>query len=251
MGKVKWYLWHLENMEDFCETFKRKIIETDFIDSKTKKILSDPLFYTYCWTPLYQGYWKTLSDIVNICDMLGITHLELNKSVMAQRIEWLDTPELLSKRSYFESYTDLIKEVFKKVEKELREKLQLLEEEEKYRLNEALNCYINECNYSAVAISVSAIEFRLLNLMQLVKPNSKLEKYTLGELINEYLQNKKAYKNVIPKKHEPLLNLCNVYRIFSVHPKKEKITRAIATSIINMTFAFLLDKKMKQKAEVK
>jgi hypothetical protein len=108
---------------------------------------------------------------------------------------------------------------------------------------------VEGCNYSTVAMAVSAIEFRLLNLMQSAKPNPQLENYTLGQLIDEYLQNEAEYNNVIPKRHEHLLNLCNTYRIFSVHPKKEKITRAIATSIVNLTFAFLLDKELKREAK--
>jgi hypothetical protein len=168
-----------------------------------------------------------------------------------ERVMILNSPESIIQRKDFELNVNLIRNVFKDAEGEIKKKLHLLDRKEIDRLEEAINCYLNGCDYSTVAISVSAIEFRLLNLMQSAKPNSKLEKLSLGALISEYLQNKKEYKNIIPKKHEPLLNLCNTYRIFSVHPKKEKITRGIATSIINMTFAFLLDKKMKTKAEKK
>jgi len=68
-----------------------------------------------------------------------------------------------------------------------------------------------------------------------------LERLTLGELIREYLENKEGYDKVIPKTHEPLLNLSNRYRISSAHPKEERITKQIATSIINLTFDFLLE----------
>jgi len=63
------------------------------------------------------------------------------------------------------------------------------------------------------------------------------------------LDDKQKYGSVIPKKHEPLLDHCNTYRIFSVHPKKEEINKPIASSILNMTFLFLLDKKLVQKAK--
>lgn len=238
-------------MEKFCENFKSLVIRIDFTDPKSNEILLEPLFDSYCWAPRYQEHWRILQGIVDICDLFGLELLEERKPIMMERVMFLCTPALITRRTDFEAHLDYIKNVFKDVQEEIRDKLQLLDVEEVNRLNEALNCYIQGCNYAAIAIAVSAIEFRLLNLMQLVKSNPDLEKYTLGELINEYLQNKKEYKNIIPKKHEPLLNLCNIYRIFSVHPKKEKITRAIATSIINMTFAFLLDKKMKQKAEAK
>ena len=99
-------------------------------------------------------------------------------------------------------------------------------------------------------MSVSAIEFRLLSLMTYGNPEAKLEQLTLGQLIREYLDNKKKYSNVIPKKHEPLLNHCNVYRIFSVHPKREEINKPIANSILNMTFMFLLDKDLAEKVGI-
>ena len=252
MGKMEEYLNYLMSMEEFCERFKDTINRVAFgKNSKTNKILSEPKNTWYCWSPRYQVYWRVLYNIINICYMLGIEYLAGNKEAMVHRIMLLNTPWAIKTRENFENHVNFIKDMFEDVEEEIMDKLKLLNEEEKSRLDEALNCYIRGCNYAAIAMSVSAIEFRLLNLMQAVKPDPKLEKFTLGDLIYEYLQNKKEYKNVIPKKHEPLLNLCNTYRIFSVHPKKEKITTAIATSIINMTFAFLLDEKLKHKAEAK
>ena len=248
---MEYYFWRLKSIVNFCKEFKNVVLDLVFTDSKTNKALPKAYEYRYCWTPRYQEYWVVVRDIVDMCDMLGIEHLEANKRIMMYRVMLLGAPESIQERNLFETHIDFIKEVFEYVEEKIKEKLQLLEEGEMHRLNEALNCYIQGCNYAAVAMSVSAIEFRLLSLMQSVKPNPQLEKLTLGQLIDEYLQNKKAYKKIIPKKHEPLLNLCNTYRIFSVHPKREKITRPIATSIINMTFTFLLDEKLKQKAETK
>jgi len=245
------YLLELETIENFFEEFKKQITDCIFRDSKTNDVLEKPDVYHYCWTPIYQQFWKVLYGIVSICDMFGIRLLEHNKSLLMERVTILNSPESITQRKDFEYNVNLIRNVFKDAEGEIKKKLHLLDRKERYRLEEAINCYMNGCKYSTVAMSVSAIEFRLLNLMQSAKPDFGLEKSTLGELINEYLRNKKEYKNVIPKKHEALLNLCNTYRIFSVHPKKEIITQAIATSIINMTFAFLLDEKLKKKAETK
>lgn len=242
---MKYYLWHLLSIADLCEEFKRITIKTEFTDSGTNKILSEPLVVTYCWTPRYQEHWQILHDIVDMCDMLGIELLEERKRIMQQRIMSLNSPESIQKRSTFEGYVDYVKDVFRKVESEIRCKLQLLDEEERDRLNEALNCYIQGCNYSAIAMSVSAIESRLFSLMMSKSPDSELGELTLGQLIREYLNNKQRFGKVIPRKHEPLLEHCNVYRIFAVHPKQEKITRSTTTSIINMTFAFLLDENMK------
>ena len=121
----------------------------------------------------------------------------------------------------------------------------LLDKDEKDRLNEGLNCYIQELNYSAIVMSVSAVEARLYSLMKTKQPNRKFERIPLGALITEYVEHKEDYENVIPKKHEPLLKYCNDYRIFSVHPKKEKITRSNATAILCMTCSFLFDRNIK------
>ncbi len=55
--------------------------------------------------------------------------------------------------------------IFQEAENEAKEKISLLEEDEYTRLNEALNCYIESCNYSTVVMSVSAVENRLFSLM--------------------------------------------------------------------------------------
>ena len=142
-----------------------------------------------------------------------------------------------------------MKKAFRRAKNEIREAISNLNPEEIDRLNEAIHCFLEGCFYSSVAMSVSAIEFRLFSLMVSMCPDSKLEELTLGQLIREYLDNKQKYGSVIPKKHEPLLEHCNTYRIFSVHPKKEEINKPIASSILNMTFLFLLDKKLAKKAE--
>jgi hypothetical protein len=237
-------------MVDFCDKFKKDIIEFAFTQSGT--ILNDnPTNVWYCWTPRYQQYWTNLNDIISVCGMLGIKWLDDRQSEMIERVKWLNTPDTIQQRYFFESHIDCIKQGFEPVESQIKEKLQLLDREEIDRLNEALRCYLEGCNHAAIAMSVSAIEFRLLSLMNSKCPTAKLEELTLGRLIGEYLSNKQKYGSVIPEKHEPLLQHCNVYRIFSVHPKKERITKAIATSIINMTFAFLLDEDMKRRTETK
>ena len=57
----------------------------------------------------------------------------------------------------------------------------------------------------------------------------------------EYVENKETYKKVVPVRHEPLLELCNTYRRFSVYPKKQKITGMLAASILSLSIEFLID----------
>ena len=168
---------------------------------------------------------------------------------MENWITLLDNAPNSYKWKDFESLFANIEKVFQFAKSELEEKISLLEEEEKDRLNEAFNCYIQELNYSSIVMSVSAIENRLFSLMISKYPDKKLEELTLGQLIWEYTHNKERYGNIIPEKHEPLLYYCNNYRVFSVHPKKEKINRSNATIILGMSCSFLFDKNMKTKTE--
>jgi len=121
------------------------------------------------------------------------------------------------------------------------------DEEEKERMNEAIHDCLEGCNYSCVAMSVSAVESRLLKLMCLAMPNSQqeLEMKTLGQLILEYNNNKGSYKNIVPQMHEPLIGLCNTYRIFSVHPKRVNVNAREANVILNLAIKFLTDENTK------
>ena len=143
----------------------------------------------------------------------------------------------------------MVKLGFRITSNELSAICSAFDDEEKERMNEAIHDYFEGCNYSCVAMSVSAAESRLLKLMCLASPDSKveLEKKTLGQLIYEYVTNKDNYKNVVPEKHEPLLQLCNTYRTFSVHPKKQRITGRLATSILNLAIEFLTDQDTRPK----
>jgi hypothetical protein len=232
------YFSMLANISDYVERFRKGIVKAFFTKSSITK---DDL----CYTPLYMSYLENINDIVMVCEVLGIETLQNNKEFLLYDVRWLKDRNFASAKFNFEKCLRDLRSKFQEAEHEIKEKLSLLEEEEWLRLNEALNCYMKEFNYSAIVMSVSAVENRLYSLMMSKNPDEKLEKLTLGELINEYLENKEKYGSVISKKHLPLLDYCNVYRILSVHPRKEKITRANATAIMSMTFSFLFDKEQK------
>jgi hypothetical protein len=118
------------------------------------------------------------------------------------------------------------------------------------RLDEAAVCFSNYCFTASVAMAVSAVEYRLVELIR--RKNERLyrssfARSTLGQLIQVFddtqYKDKKyaAIKKLMPQKHKPLLALLNQYRVFSVHPKGETITPQIAESILHLAFAFVLD----------
>jgi len=249
-GMKEDYLQYLLDFETLCSVFKEIVIKTYFTDStgsQRDEIDEDDLYF--CFTPVYRQQFEIIKRIVEICDIFGIKNLEKYKNPIMSYVFLLEEPQTIQNREAFEQCVNKIINYFSTEKKEIEDKFGLLNTEEIKRLNEAIHCFLEGCYYSSVAMSVSAIEFRLFSLMMSICPDPKLEELTLGQLIREYLNNKQIYGSVIPKKHEPLLEHCNTYRIFSVHPKKEEINKPIASSILNMTFLFLLDKKLVEKAK--
>jgi len=244
------YLQHLVDFEKLCLLFKKITIDTFFTDSsgsQRDEIDEDDLYF--CFTPVYRQQFEIIKRIVEVCDIFGIKNLEKYKNQIMSYVFLLEEPQTIQNRETFEQCVNKIISYFSTEKKEIEDKIGLLNTEEIERLNEAIHCFLEGCYYSSVAMSVSAIEFRLFSLMMSICPDPKLEELTLGQLIREYLDDKQKYGNVIPKKHETLLDHCNTYRIFSVHPKKEEINKSIANSILNMTFLFLLDKKLVEKVK--
>jgi len=132
----------------------------------------------------------------------------------------------------------------------IRKKLSGLTCEECERLDEALVTYSNYCFYSSIIMAVSAVEFRLHYMIKNTDKklySEQFEKATLGQLIQVF--DKKEYtdnnydkiKQLMPDRHRPLVQLLNQYRILSAHPKEVNVTPQIAESILNLSFAFLID----------
>lgn len=140
------------------------------------------------------------------------------------------------------------------VRKPLYEKVACLTCEESDRLDEAIDCFENFCFYSTVVMAVSAVEARLHYLIKEKFPSRyrdlKLEKKTLGALLVLFEEGREISKNkrikaLIPHEHKPLLDLLNIYRVYSAHPKSKSIPPNVAKAILNLSFAFLLDPRVR------
>jgi len=241
------YLKKMQNILESCQKL-RELVEKRYYkeDGSVNKRGIDGWF---CCYPIYRDILEGIKRPVQICDFLGIKDVEEWKPVLDDWMPYLEDHLRLTSKANFEESLQVIENAFREVEDKIEKKLSILDSKEEDRLNEAIHCFLEGCYYSAIAMSVSAIESRLFSLMKGVRPRAKLKELTLGQLIREYLENKEEYSNVIPKKHEPLLEHCNIYRVFSVHPKEEEINKPIASSILNMTFMFLLDKKLARKSK--
>lgn len=233
------YISNLRRAEYLCDQFVKRIAKI-FLNEGNRE---DKHIPSLVWLKPYQQRFRPIKACIELCRILKMQSLGELESSFFEAASFLDslmeTPSIESLKSHI----SMVKVGFSSMRNELSAICSAFDVEEKERMNEAIHNYFEGCNYSCVAMSVSAVESRLLRLMCLVSPDSRLEleKKTLGQLIWEYVNNKDNYKNVVSEKHEPLLGLCNIYRTFSVHPKKQRITGRLATSILNLALEFLTD----------
>lgn len=179
--------------------------------------------------------------------------LDANRYVideMNAKMTKLKSPESLVYYEEFQSVTKRLIVLINFLEKDISNKLSRISCKECQRLDEALVCFQNYCFYASIVMAVSAVESRI---HELIKKDDKkiysarLEKFTLGQIIqifddNQYTSKEFAsIKKLMPNKHKPLIALLNQYRVFSAHPKEEKITAQIAESVLHLAFNFMMD----------
>ncbi len=237
------YISNLECAKGTCEKFKERILALFF----EKGQVQESSMARFVWTRPYQKHFMPIRACVELCRILKPQSLADFEPSFFKAAADLENPHETKNLKDFDLSVRIVTLGFEIIAGEALFFCSAFDEEEKRRLNEAIHNFLEGCNYSCVAMSVSAVESRLLRLMCLTSPESEqeLESKTLGQLIYEYIQNKDKYKNVVPEKHEPLLQLCNTYRTLSVHPKKQVIKGTIAGSILNLSIEFLIDQDTK------
>jgi hypothetical protein len=248
------YFTPLQDIPTYCANFKGWTLKTFFTSKTQPGQKSDTpsaetwMYYGhYCYHPEYQRQLETLKRCIQLCHVFGITKLTVQESDLLERAYALGRPEVVKTRKDFEGNIDAIANVFLIEGFPIRGMISRLHATESERLLEAVHSLFEGCRLSAVAMAVSAIEFRLLDFMKQLTPEATdLDKLTLGSLIGECLDPKKPYSAKLPDQHRPLLELCNKLRIFSVHPKTTLIGQNEAISVINLAFSFILDPQMRK-----
>jgi len=229
----------MQNVEYLCDRFEEEILNRFFASGEFEKASNDQ----YVYTPIFQQLFNPIEHVIDACGMLNIKSITKNEDFIGERVYGLKDRSW--PRDTFKMLVSDLKRAISAAREEIEHLCSILDETETSRINEAIHDFFEGCYYSSVAMSVCAIESHLLTLMLSVRSEEedKLENMTLGRLIREYIDNKEQYTNIIPKKHEPLLDLCNVYRIFSVHPKKEEITKGLSSAILSLSILFLTDEE--------
>lgn len=194
-------------------------------------------------------YW--LSKYILMCRFLDVRRYyadELN--LLCQQ---LHDPKTVTTVDAFSTKLGKLESTMQFVDKEVTAKISYLTCSESIRLDEALVCFQNYSFYASVIMAVSAVEGRIMELIQRKNKglyNSTFNKFTLGQLIQVFEPGKYAdkkyarIKKLMPDKHRPLIALLNQYRVFSAHPTEEQITAQIAESILHLAFAFMLDESI-------
>jgi hypothetical protein len=250
------YFGPLQDMPTYCYRFKEWVLKSFFMTKnqfgqpqKSDTPMTESWTYSghYCYHPEYQRQVETIKRCIEICHVFSIAKLTAMQPNLLEHAYALGHPELVKTRKDFESHIDAISAGFASEGFPIGGMVNRLHATESERLLEAVHSLFERCRFSAVAMAVSAIEFRLLDFMKQLTPDApELDRLTLGKLIEECLDEKKPYSAKLPDRHRPLLELCNKFRIFSVHPKTELIRQNEAISVINLAFSFILDPQMRK-----
>lgn len=232
------YIANFGKALELCEEFERRVTSVFFRDGtvdNTNRDLADDVFYYELILPLKACF--------NLYCIFCPHHLGEYEPFAIEQMQRLAKPEIPVKLQGIVNNLKTLKTAFGSARKEMEEISTSFDTEEKLRMNEAIHNYFEGCTNSCIAMAASTVESRLLKLMSRANPEvvSELENKTFGLLISEYTQHKKVYKSIVPKRHESLLELCNEYRIFSVHPKRKVIRKTILNSIFNLSLEFLTD----------
>ena len=173
-----------------------------------------------------------------------------------ERLEEIKDPFKNQDLKTFKSNLDEICVLVELNEGQVHKRVSLCVCEECSRLDEAVNAFESHCYYSAVIMAVSAVEARLHYLIR-TKSRRIYERHfedaSLGQIVklldpNEYKDRKySSIKRGLPANYKPLIEVLNIYRVFSAHPKTEKIDFKIAQSVLNLSFNFLLSEEARIK----
>jgi hypothetical protein len=167
---------------------------------------------------------------------------------LTRHIDRYSIPKDLEKPESLKDFKSFFSHVFgAHLDAEYKDKLRHFTDIEIMRLDESLITLKTGAYFSSIVMSVSAVEGRLHSIVKKDKPklykNFGLERAPLGALFEEIRTNKKldSIKKKLSEKYSHLINLCNQYRIFSAHPKKELMNYQDALSVFGLSISFLLE----------
>lgn len=246
LDKLNELLHFMKGVEPFSKTFA----ELTKSSKQWCPFQHDDGFNSDCYksNPVVQAMIDWIEKYLICCKYLDANKYSLDS--MTDTLERLKMPERISGYDDFKLLIYNLKGQIKFVEPDICDKLSRLECTECMRLDEALVCFQNYCFYSTIVMAVSAVEYRIAEMIKRSDQDIYLKHFqaaTLGQLVKVFQDDEykdvefQKIKKLMPIKHKPLVSLLNNYRVFAAHVKEQKITPQIAEAIIHLAFSFLTD----------
>lgn len=212
----------------------------------------DSHFFHHTYTTVLRGVGSRLSTYADLYEYFDIS-ASMSRRLATHAIYLMDP----QRNSTIELFNKTKKYILKDVvvaDVEIIARLKKLNKIECIRLYEAMQTLHVGCHLSSVVMAVSAVEHRFHKLLSKSNPrlySSEFERATLGSIIELFRKDSrykdpkyKNFKALLPDKHKPLMEMLNIYRIFSAHPKDEIISYQTAKAIISLSFLLLIDESL-------
>ncbi len=225
-----------------------KIAES-FLKRYPKEV--DEHFFQHTYSTKISHLGGHLKFYVELLSYLDVPTNQIHR--LEQQFWGIVNPEANRVKKQFQKHLGYLLPHLKRLDKEVLERIKPIALTEAVRLEESMRALNAHCYLSSVVMSVSAVEYRLHKLLE--RTNKKLyrasfKEATLGGIIKifrpeEYKDKKyKKIKEILPDKHKPLMEMLNIYRIFSAHPKEEEVSGQLAKTILSLSFLLLIDKDL-------
>ncbi len=224
-----------EILEEFLKDIAQDILKLDAARDKEENAF---------WQVFYL-YKEELSRIIDFLSRVDSRYSRLK--IIHGRLGSGGYMNFGGRKQFQEVIRELI-EKYREFRFDLIGKLSTLHDDEKERLNEAYHTLKEDCFWSSIANCSVLLESRILKILKrknskFLKTKNKQLRFSFGELVDIYLDNKHKFKNCIPQKHDHVLKLLNKYRIVSVHAKQVAIDQNEANALFNLTLSFIFDPK--------
>ena len=209
----------------------------------------------FIFMPKFRGYVDKVFRIRTLFDFLS-SDQRITKWIDREIIPDLDNSTGMFLKKNFEDLTKSFHKFLKPYIMSLRESLEKFAFLEMHRIEESIVCYENECYTASVIMAVSAVEFRLNNIVKKTDPKIYDESFKkknagFGEIIKlfdekQYTDNKyEKIKNriaKIPASYRTISLLLNDNRRASAHPRAI-MDKSMCKPILLLCIEFLLSQQ--------
>lgn len=198
------------------------------------------------YVPRFVDLKHNLSSVFQLLERIDVRFKGLAEST--DRLLRGDIFDLYPSPSQLSKYLDTIAGFYQTYHEPYVKKLEILDEEERLRLNEAYHSFIEACYWSSIVNCAVVLEKRLFVILtrrnrQFLIEKSQHLRFMFGQLIEVYVKSPHEFNDCIPKEHVKLLELINTYRIPSAHAKEFSPKPQDASAVFDLTMSFLLDNK--------